>query len=130
MSTDSSPTTMPDKDWLKQMGRRRVFGFFWVFFVLAIAQTLSEESDQFFHVLDNYVDIALAAVAIIALLVWWKKTSTKDLKMLNNLLTVLAVLLVLATLFAFSQEIGDSQDLADDIPTLFFGVFMLINRFV
>lgn len=129
MGTEAS-TSMADGATIKELGRRRVFAFFWVFFVLAIAQTVSEESDELLHVADDYVDIVLAVIAIVALLVWWKRKSFKDLRMTNNLMTVLAAGLLVATLFAFSQEMGDSADLANDIPSLFFGIFMLINRFV
>ncbi len=76
------------------------------------------------------MDITLAVIAIIVLVVWWKRQSLSDLKRVNNIVTVLAVLLILATVFAFTHEIGDTEDLANDIPTLFFGIFMLINRFV
>ena len=121
-----------DKSWVKEIGRRRVFGFFWVFFVLAIFQTVSTEGDEFMHVVDNYVGIGLAAVAIIVLLVWWKKTDTKNLKMMNNILTVLAVILLIMAVVTLAGLTGETtvEDLGDDIPTLFFSIFMLINRFV
>lgn len=97
---------------------------------MAISNTAFSENDEFLHVIDDYVDIVLAIVAIILILVYWKKTSTKQLKMLNNMLAVLAVLLILITIFAFTQEIDDPEDFGNEIPTLFFGIFMLINRFI
>jgi hypothetical protein len=123
---------MPDKEWLKQLGRRRVFGFFWVFFVVAIFQTVFTEGDSFIHAVDEYIDIVLALIAIVLLLVWWKKTSTGDLKMSNNVQAVLAVILLILALVTLAGLTGETtpEDLGDDYPTLFFVIFMLINRFV
>lgn len=120
----------PDSATIKQLGRRRVFGFFWVFVLFAIANTVTEENDIFLHVVDDYTDIVLAVVAIVVLLVWWKKASLPNLKRVNNILTVLAVLLILATIFAITQEMGDPTDFGNEIPTLFFGAFMIANRFL
>ncbi|MDA4124124.1 MAG: hypothetical protein OK438_01545 [Thaumarchaeota archaeon] len=132
MGNESSASTTSDKDWQKQAGRRRVFGFFWIFFGVAIVQTLSSEGDTFIHVVDNYIDIALVVVAVIVLLAWWKKSSTKDLQMVNNILSVLAVILLVLAIVTLAGLTGETtaEDLADDIPTLLFGIFMLINRFV
>lgn len=114
----------------KWLGRSRVYAFFWVFFLAAIANTVNEESDIALHVADDYVDIILAVVAIILLALWWKKKAPAELKRTNNVMAVFAVLLILATIFAFTQEIGDPADFGNEIPSLFFGIFMLINRFV
>jgi uncharacterized membrane protein YccC len=120
---------MPDRATIKELGRRRVFTFFWVFVLFAIGNVVGEENDIFLHVVDDYADLALAIVAIVVLALWWKKSSLKELRMTNNILTVLAVGLVLATLFAISQEYGDPEDFGNEIPTLLFAIFMLINRF-
>ena len=45
-------------------------------------------------------------------------------------MAVLAVLLILVTIFAITQEYNDPEDFGNEIPTLFFGIFMLINRFI
>lgn len=130
MSTESSSMSMPDRATIKELGRRRVFAFFWVFVLVAISNTITEENDIFLHVVDDYADITLAIVAVIILVAMWKKQSIKDLRKVNNIFTILAVLLIAAALFAISQEIGDPADFGNEIPTLFFGVFMLANRFV
>lgn len=130
MSSQSSASNVPDRETIKELGRRRVFGFFWVFVLFAISNVISEENDIFLHVVDDYADIALAIVAIVVLVVWWKKSSAKELRTANNILTALAVGLVLATIFAITQELGDPTDFGNEIPTLFFGIFMLANRFV
>jgi cytochrome bd-type quinol oxidase subunit 2 len=131
-STTPAATSTPDdlKSWAKQVGRVRVFAFFWVFALVAILNVVTEENDIFLHVVDDYTDIILAVVAIILLAVYWRKKSTQSLKTANNILTVLAVLLILATIFAITQEINDPTDFGNEIPTLFFGIFMIANRFV
>ena len=129
MGSESSMPSMPDKDTIRELGRRRVFAFFWVFTLFAIGNVVNEENDIFLHVVDDYTDIILAVVAIVVLVLWWKRSSMKDLRMTNNILTVLAVLLIAATLFAITQEMGDPTDFGNEIPTLFFGIFMIANRF-
>ncbi len=123
-------STMPDSATIRELGRRRVFAFFWVFVLVAIANTINEENDIFLHVIDDYADIALAIIAIVVLVMWWKRSSMKNLRMTNNTLTVLAVGLIIATVFAITQEMGDPTDFGNEIPTLFFGIFMLLNRFL
>lgn len=114
----------------KWLGRTRVFAFFWTFALVAIANTVAEERDIFLHVVDDYTDITLALIAIVVIALWWKKKTPAELKRTNNVLTALAVILILATIFAITQEIGDPADFGNEIPTLLFGIFMLINRFV
>lgn len=114
----------------KQTGRARVFAFFWVFALAALSSTVMDEHDIFLHVIDDYTDITLAVVAIVVLAVLWRRNALPSLKKANNIMTVLAVLLMLVTFFAISQEISDPADFGNEIPTLFFAIFMLINRFV
>lgn len=130
MGNESSSMSMPDRATIKELGRRRVFAFFWVFVLFAISNVVNEENDIFLHVVDDYTDIVLAVVAIIVLVAMWKKSDLKSLKRTNNIFTILAVVLIAATLFAITQEIGDPTDFGNEIPTLFFGIFMLANRFV
>ena len=101
-----------------------------MFALVAISNTIAEENDIFLHVFDDYADIILAVVAIIILAILWRKKSTPSLRMANNIATILAVLLIVATIFAITQEIGDPTDFGNEIPTLFFGIFMIANRFV
>ena len=126
----SGPSPEEQKQNTRQVGRARVFAFFWVFALVAILNVVTEENDIFLHVIDDYVDIALAVVAIAILAMLWRKKSTQSLRTANNIAAVLAVLLIAMTLFAITQEIGDPTDFGNEIPTLFFGIFMLANRFL
>ena len=119
-----------DKSVIKELGRRRVFIFFWGFVIVAIANVIGEESDMFIHVLDDYLDIILAVVAIAIIVAMWRKQTAPQLRRVNNIASILAVLLVLVTIYAISVEIGDPADFGNEIPTLLFGITMLVNRFV
>lgn len=114
----------------KWLARNRVFAFFWTFALIAILNTVTEENDIFLHVVDDYADIAIIVVALALLAMWWKKKDPSQLKRTGNVMAVFAVLLILATIFAITQEYGDPADFGNEIPSLLFGIFLLINRFV
>jgi hypothetical protein len=130
MGGQSSMESGTEHSVIKELGRRRVFIFFWSFVLIAIANTVNEENDIALHVVDDYADIALAIIALALIVVWRNRKSLKDLKKLNNALTVMAVLLILATIFAITQEYTDPTDFGNEIPTLLFGIWLVINRFV
>ena len=52
--------------------------------------------------------------------------------MTNNILAILAVVVIVLAIVTLAGLTGETttEDLGDDYPTLFFGIFMLINRFV
>ncbi len=85
---------------------------------------------MFIHALDDYLDIILAVVAIIVFVVMWRKQTAPQLRKANNVATILAVLLILVTIFAITVEIGDPADFGNEIPTLLFGIKLVVNRFV
>ena len=130
MGNQSSMESGSDGSLTKWLGRNRVFAFFWTFALIALLNTVQEENDIFLHVVDDYADIAIIVVAIVLLAMWWKKKSPQQLKMTGNVMAVLAVLLIVATIFAITQEYNDPADFGNEIPTLLFGIFLLINRFV
>jgi hypothetical protein len=130
MGNQSSMESNADKSLTKWLGRNRVSAFFWAFALVALLNVITEENDIFLHVVDDYADIAIIVVALALLAMWWKKQSPSQLKRTGNAMAVLAVLLILATIFAITQEIGDPTDFGNEIPTLLFGIFLLINRFV
>lgn len=125
-----SPASGGDRSLLKELGRRRVFVFFWAFVLVAIANTVTEENDILLHVLDDYTDITVAIIALVIYAAWRNRTALAELKRANNIATVLAVVLIIATIFAITQEFNDPTDFGNEIPTLFFGIFMLLNRFL
>ena len=125
-----SASTQEDKSYVKQISRRRVAIFFLALLLVAISETAYMESDMLLHAVDDYVDIVTAAVLLVVIAVWWKRESLPALRNLNNVIAAGAVIVLLATVFAIGQEIGDPEDFGNEIPTLFFSIFLLINRFV
>lgn len=130
MGNQSSMESGPDKSVTKWLGRNRVSAFFWAFALIALLNVITEEQDIFLHVVDDYADIAIIVVGLAVLAMWWKRQSPSQLKRTQNVMAALAVLLILATIYAITQEIGDPADFGNEIPTLLFGIFLLINRFV
>lgn len=104
--------------------------FFYALLLVAISDTAISESDTFLRAIDDYVAIILAVVALAVLFGWWKRQSLSDLRRGSNIVTVLAVLVLLATIFAITQEIGDPKDFGNEIPSVIFSIFLLINRFI
>lgn len=123
-------STSEDKSFVKQISRRRVSVFFLALLLVAISETAYSESDMLLHAVDDYVDIITAVVALALIVVWWRRQSIADLKKVNNVIAAAAVVILLATIFAITQEAGDPEDFGNEIPTLFFSIFLLINRFV
>lgn len=70
--------------------------------IVAIANVITKENDTLPYVADDYIDIVLAVVALGVYALWRNKTSLQDLRKANNVATVLAVLLILATIFAIT----------------------------
>ena len=52
----STEPTPEQKSWMRELGRARVFLFFWVFALVAILNTVTEENDILLHVVDDYTD--------------------------------------------------------------------------
>ena len=96
----------PEKKRLvKELARRRLSTLFFGTAFVATIFTVSEEQDILLHALDDYAIVTLSIVALAMLLVWRNKQSFGDLRKLNNILVVIAVVLLISVLFAFSQEI-------------------------
>lgn len=121
---------MTDRLRTKQYGIRRAFALLFGLVIAEIANHTVGESDMFLHAIDDYIDIVAAVIALAVILLWWKRDSLPELKKTNNVLTALAVVVILATIFAITQESSDPEDFGNEIPTLIYGIFLLINRFI
>jgi hypothetical protein len=115
---------------VKQLNRRHTYGFFFALFAVTFVEVIGSESDQFLHMLDDIIIVSASAIAIVVIVVMWKKHSLPQLKMTNNVLFALAIVFTLSAVFAVMVESGDPTDLGDDIPKLFISVALLLNRFV
>jgi hypothetical protein len=118
------------KEAAKEYARRHVFILFFVLAILASVFTINEESDMILHVLDDYILVAISAIALVAIAVRWKKSSFQDLRSINNIATGLAFVGLIAVIFAFTQEINDAADFGNDPGQLIAILGLLVNRFV
>jgi hypothetical protein len=114
----------------KQVQRMRVYAVFFLAAFGATIFTLTEENDIFLHALDDYVLIALSVIALVIFAMKHKDEALGSLKRTNNILLILAVIELLAVVFAFSQEINDPSDFGNDPGQLFLALALIVNRFV
>jgi hypothetical protein len=119
-----------DRSLVRDLGRRRVALFFFVLLIVALLNTITEESDFFLRVLDDYVIVSVSVVGIALVAARWKKQTPDDLRKLNTVLLVLGLVVLVMAAFAISQEYTDAADLADDPVKIILGVFFLINRYM
>ncbi len=89
-----------------------------------------EESDMFMHALDDYGTVAIAAITLILLAIWWKKQTLNDLRKQHNIITGLFVVALLLTFYAFSVEMGDPADFGNEIPSLILIILIILNKFL
>jgi amino acid permease len=121
----------PEKKKLaKELSRRRLSIIGYATALVASIFTITGEDDIFLHALDDYAIVTLSIVALILFLVWRKKDSLADLKRLNNISLVIALVLLVFVIFAFTQEINDAEDFGDDPAQLIFLILLIVNRFV
>lgn len=114
---------------LKQIARKRLNTLFYGAILVATLFTITDENDVLLHALDDYAIVILSIVALGLILAMRKRTTLTDLEKLNNVLAVMAVVLVAFVGFAFTQEISDVTDFANDPGQLLFLALVIINRF-
>jgi glucose uptake protein GlcU len=130
VSTQGSDFTEEQSKIVKQLGRRRAFGFFFGVSAILFLDVAFMEGDMVSHSFDDIAVVAISAIAVILILATLKKRSLPQLKRMNNILTILGVLFLIMTFVAISIEINDANDIGDDFPKIFIAAAMLVNRFV
>ncbi len=113
---------------LIQVGRRRTFVFFFVPIAMIFTAEALLESDILTHYIDDAVDVALGLIAL-AYFAATRKNATK-LASANRLATIMGGLIIVATLYAITQEFNDPMDFGNEIPTIFIGFMLIMNRVV
>ena len=118
------------KSIIKQLGRRRAFGFFFGLSAVVFLDVAIQEGDMLTHAFDDISIVALSAIAVIIILATMKNRSLAKLKQMNNVLVVLAVVFLVLVFVAISIEINDPNDIGDDFPKVFIAAAMILNRFI
>lgn len=119
-----------DQHLVKELSRRRVYIFLALFTALAFGGLLREESDQFLHVLDEYV---LVGGSLVILFLSWKWRATHSLAALKSQHVIFTMLLMVMLIFqiaALSLEISDPADFGNDIPSLILVIVTILNKFI
>ncbi len=114
----------------RELSKRRVFVFFFVFMLIALLPTVIEESDVFLHALDDYLIIFIAIVALLFVFLSWKRQTVSQLLAQHNVLAVLIVIALIVQVYGIIAEIHDPADFGNEIPAFILLIMMLINRFI
>lgn len=111
---------------VREFARRRVAMFLYVLTVIVFPTFIPQEAAEFTHVVDDYATVVLALVAIVFYVAMWRKP-VQSIRTANKLATILAVLIILVTIYAVTQEIADPADFGNEIPTIILGGAIIAN---
>jgi hypothetical protein len=118
------------RDLLREFSRRRVNLFFSAVILVAFLGVLMEEAGDLGDIIDDGGLVALAVIAIAIIALTWKKNTPQQLKSTNNIVMVVALLMIALTVFGLYNEAGDSAAFGDDIAQMIVTVTFFLNRFV
>ncbi len=130
MGSQNSVQTTESKSMIKEMGRLRANGLFMVFLAVYLIGVIMEEADIPIRAADDMAGVGLSIVGLVFIGLTWKRRSVENLRMANNTLFVLILLMLAFTIFGASQEAGNFQDFSDEIPSIILLVLGLTNRFI
>ena len=111
-----------------ELGKRRVFVFLAVFFVVAMLLDAFTELSPASHAIDDLGIAIVALIALIYLAASWKRTSLRELATQNNIVFILFIIALLFQIFGLVIEAG-TADFGDEIPVLLGIIITLANRF-
>jgi hypothetical protein len=117
-------------DLLREFSRRRVNLFFSSVILVAFLGVLIDEMADLSDVVDDGGLVVLAIIAIAIIALTWKKNTPQQLKSTNNIVMIIALVMIALTIFGIYNEMGDSQAFGDDIAQMIVTVALLLNRFV
>ncbi len=115
---------------LNEFAKMRTFRYFFIASFITFVGLIAAEYGADMHELDDAIFCGLAIVALIILTKRWTKNTVKELKYTNNIMAVLALLMVLISIYAIMIEAGDPTDFGDDIPQLILSIVILLSRFI
>jgi cation transport ATPase len=128
LEAQASGTLSPEqRAEIRQRGRRRAFMFVYVLTAVVFFIIIFSESGTFSHMLDDMADVAVAALSVVVFGVTWRSTTSQAIARANRIATLVAVLIILATVYAAAVEYGNAMDFGDDLPTMVLGVVALLN---
>ncbi len=111
-----------------ELEKRRVFLFLSVFFFIAMLLDGLGELNIPLHAFDDIAIAILALIAIIYLIISWKRVGLKSLLRQNNNIFILFVIVLIVQIVGIIAEAG-TPDFGDEIPVLIGIIITLVNRF-
>jgi hypothetical protein len=127
-ASGSTQLTNEESAVIKQYSRRKTFFFGYVVSILAFASVLSDPSETSTLLIDDYLKVILSIVAVVIIIVTWRKDLLNSLKRANTILLVIGIIFLLASLMGVALEIGGTTGaVGDDFPGIIIGIFLIIN---
>lgn len=126
----SAPPASGTAQLRRELARRRVFVFFFAFTIVALLNTINDERDTLFHLIDDAAIVGLSIIALALAAAWWRRQTIPELQRLHNALLMLIVIALVVQLIWFPIEAPDPADFGNEIPVLLLLVVLLINRVV
>jgi nicotinamide riboside transporter PnuC len=123
-------TVAESSDLLREFSRRRVNLFFSSVILVAFLGVLIDEMGDLIDVVDDGGLVVLAIITIAIIALTWKKNTPQQLKSTNNIVMIIALVMIALTIFGIYNEMGDSKAFGDDIAQMIVTVALLLNRFV
>lgn len=104
--------------------------FFTSVILVAFLGVLVNEIADLSDIVDDGGLVILAVIAIVVIASRWKRVSAGELRSTNNIIAVIAVLMIALTIFGLYNEIGDAGAFGDDVAQLIVTVTLALNRFI
>lgn len=92
---------------------------------------IMQEMDHVVYVVDDLVIGLVGAIVLILYLIWRKHGDVNSLKRDTNVFSALLLFaLLIKIIWLFGVEIHDPDAIGDDIPSIYFLIVVLLNRFM
>lgn len=127
-ASDSTQLTNEESAIIKQYSRRKTFLFGFFVSIIAFASVLGDPSETSTFLIDDYLKVILSIVAVVIIIVTWRRDLLNSLKRVNTIVLVIGVIFLIASLMGVALEIGGTSGaVADDFPGIIIGIFLIIN---
>ncbi len=113
----------------KEISKMRVGVFMLVTLGIVGVESLLEEVSKLEYIGDDAIIIVVGIIAAAAFVKWHKSVTLNQVRMVNNMFLILAILMILSVAMAAFVEAGDTNAVADDTPLIALAVGLIVNRF-
>lgn len=125
----ASQQNMIDRQSAKEISKIRVGIFILALLTILGIESLLEEMSKMEYIGDDVLILVVGVIAVLVFAKWRKSTSFSQLRRVNNIFLVLAILVLAAVAMALTIEAGDASAIGDDAPLIAIGLGVVANRF-